>query len=138
MATAAPDAAIVTLLDAITSPVALVPNVNLILGPILPPAATVRGKCVFVTATGGPDNYRYCGVAHDHQRATVQVSIRADVADYAGGQALARACWSACHCPTLPSGYTDVQVREPDPYYLRMDASGFHLWAFNVILVRDT
>ncbi len=137
MATAEADAAVLALLAGITSPVALTTNVNLFLGPALGPDDTRPQKSVFVTATGGPRNDRLCGTTHDYRILTVQVIVRADPSDYDGGQALARACRDAIHCATI-SGYVDAGVREPDPYYLRTDEDGRHLWTMNVNLTRIT
>lgn len=135
MPTAQPDAAVLALLEAITSPVALDAGRNLFYGPAYDPEATHPAESVFVLGTGGPTNARFCGTSTDWREYTVQVMIRADRSNYTGGQSLARACLDACHCATV-SGYVDCQVREPDPTYLRIDTRGRHLWSINVRLWR--
>jgi hypothetical protein len=67
---------------------------------------------------------------------SVQVTVRSDAADYAGGLALARACLDALHCPTIPSGWTDVQVSN-GPYYVARQGEGRHVWSMNVTLCRS-
>lgn len=133
------DAAIVTLLDAITTPVAVDLGRNLFLGPLIPPNAHMGQLAVCVTSTGGDMNLRVCGGTTDVRRATVQVMVRCDRSDYARGLALARACLAACHCPTIPSGWTDIQVpNQSDPIYAGIQGEGRHAWSFNCVLVRST
>lgn len=137
MPTAEADAAVLSLLDAVTSPVALVSGKNLFLGPMIDPSATRPALCVCVLSTGGAIMARLVGSSLDWRTPTVQVVVRADRADYERGIALARACLAACQAPTsMPSGYTDGAVREADVTYLQRDATGRHLWAFNVQLIR--
>lgn len=137
MPTAEADAAVLELLDAITTPVALDSGRNLFLGPMLDPSATRPALCVCVLSTGGALMARLVGSSLDWRTPTVQVVVRADRADYARGLEIARACLAACHCPaSMPSGYTDCAVREADVTYLQRDATGRHLWSFNVQLIR--
>lgn len=137
MATAEADAAVVTALDAISSPYALTSGINLFLGPPIEPDAGRPSDAVFVTSTGGPLNGRFCGTSSDLRMTTIQVVTRADRANFTAGQAMARACRDALHCAP-PTGYVDCLVREPDPYYLKTDAAGRHFWALNAVLVRTT
>lgn len=138
MPTAEADNAVLTLLDAITSPVALDAGRNLFLGPMLdPPSATRPHTCVTVLATGGALMARLVGGANalDWRTPTVQVVVRADRSDYDRGIALARACLEACQVPTsMPSGYSDCQVREAGVTYMQRDAQQRFLWSFNVQL----
>lgn len=137
MPTAEADAAVRTLLEAITSPVPLDAGRNLFLGPAGLPSAHKVQKAVFVLSTGGPLMARLVGSTLDWRTPTVQVTVRADASDYEGGLALARACLAACQAPaSMPTGYTDCAVREADPTYLQRDAAGRHVWALNVQLVR--
>lgn len=137
MPTAEADAAVLALLDALTTPVALDSGKNLFLGPMLDPSATRPALCVCVLSTGGALMARLVGSTLDWRTPTVQVVVRADRADYERGIALARACLAACQAPTsMPSGYTDCAVREADVTYLQRDATGRHLWAFNAQLIR--
>jgi hypothetical protein len=137
MATAEADAAVLALLDAITSPLSLDSGRNLFLGPMLDPSATRPNNSVCVLATGGALMARLVSSSQDWRTPTVQVTVRADRSDYDGGIALARACLSACQAPSsMPSGYTDCQVREADVTYIQRDAQGRHLWSFNVQLIR--
>lgn len=138
MAAAEADDAVITLLDAVASPVALTVGVNLFRGPMQVPDATRPGLVVCVTSTGGGINSRMVGSTKDLRQTFVQVMVRADRSDYARGIQLARACRDALHCPTIPDGYCDVQVREPDPYYVSRQAEGRHVWAMNVMLLRST
>jgi len=139
MPTAEADNAVQTLLEAITSPVALDAGRNLFLGPMVDPNATRPHTCVTVLATGGALMARLIGGsgAKDWRTPTVQVTVRADRSDYDRGIALARACLTACQVPaSMPTGYSDCQVREADVTYLQRDAVGRHLWSFNVQLWR--
>jgi len=133
------DAAIVTLLDAITTPVALDSGKNLFLGPLLPPSAHMGQLAVCVTATGGDMNIRTCGSSTDIVRATVQVAVRCDRSDYARGLALARACLRAIHGATPPTGWSDIQVpNQSEPIYTGIQGEGRHAWSINCQLLRST
>lgn len=133
MPTAEVDSAILALLEAITSPVALDAGVNLFLGPMVDPNATRPHTCVCVLATGGALMARLVGSSLDWRTPTAQVVVRADRSDYDRGIALARACLQACQVPSsIPTGYSDCQVREADVTYVQRDAQGRHLWSFNV------
>lgn len=127
------ESVIVTLLDAITSPLALDAGRNLFLSPPLDPSTGVPLTGVFVLGTGGGQNDRLCG-SHDHQRSSVQVTVRVDGSDYAGGKGLVRACWAAVHC-AIVAGWYSITVREPDPYYVgpgrTKSGSLIHTWTFN-------
>lgn len=140
MPTAQSDAAVLALLEAITDPIALTEGQNLFYGPMMIPSANVPGFVVCVVATGGDMNQRCLGSPGvDVRRSSVQVLVRCDFADYTRGQALARACHAALHCPTIPSGWTDVQVpNQPEPFYLGMEPEGRHVWSLNVSLLRST
>ena len=139
MPTAQSDAAVLALLEAITSPVALTEGQNLFYGPMMIPSSAVPGFVVCVLATGGDQNQRCIGSSVDVRRSSVQVLVRCDFSDYVRGQELARACLEALHCPSIPSGWTDVQVpNQPEPFYLGMEGEGRHVWSINVQMLRST
>jgi hypothetical protein len=128
MTAAYADDAVVTLLDAIASPVALALNVNLFKGPLRDPEDGVPAKCVFVVQV----NQRRNAVFVYEQ---LMVEVRADRSDFDGGLALARACEVALHCPTIPTGWTDIQVPN-GPFYARTDPVGRHVWRLDVSMCK--
>lgn len=133
------DSAVLALLEPIATPVALTGGANLFLGAEIDPDALHPALVVFVDIVGGGYNLRLMGtVGHDLRRTEVQVTVRADGSDFTRGVQLARACRDALHCPaSMPSGYTDCQVREADPIYWGRP-EGRHGWSMHAVMIRET
>jgi hypothetical protein len=127
MATPAED--LVTVLAA--AGLGLVPGTNIFRGPPRAPSAGVPSKAVFCLGTGGyPPRPFVDGSGLCVRQPTVQITIRSDAEDFAGGEALARDVSNAVHMHP-PAGYGDVLVRESEPTYLGQDEAGRHLWSIN-------
>lgn len=135
---ATPDADVVAKLVA-NSPggVALTSGTNIFRGPLRPASTSAPGpssiptKAVFVLATGGPPPSPYLGSGLNVYESNVQVMVRSELADFAGGQTLARACITVLQ-QAIPSGYISFLVVESEPNYLGADAQGCHLWSVNL------
>lgn len=72
----------------------------------------------------------------DIKRASVQVRVRSNVNDFAGGQQKARAVWSALQRAVL-AGYMSITARESEPVYLGQDDTEHHEWSVNVETLRE-
>lgn len=124
--------AVQTLLVAVSTPVDLVADVTVFLGPPRSSAAH-PAKSVWVESAGG-ENSRLCGVAKDYQKAQVRVRVRATRDDLAGGAALARACWSALHCQA-PTGWSGTHCDASEPRHMGLTGD-LHQWEILVTLAR--
>jgi hypothetical protein len=105
----------------------LVTDTNLFAGPIRP--SPLAG--VWCLATGGLAPEPFLGVDKDFRQKTVQVRVRSNPGDFAGGETLAVACFERLH-KHIPSGWIDLLVREPWPTYIGQDANECHEWSLNV------
>lgn len=93
----------------------------------------VSNQIINVVATGGPPPEPIMNAGGNIFRARVQVMIRSQVDDYAGGRALARACLRKLHLAVI-SGYTDVMAQETEPNYLGPDERQVERFSFNLLL----
>lgn len=98
----------------------------------------VRSKAVFVMTrlSGAPTNY--CDGARTPQgrEPLLQIVVRSDPQDFAGGQALARGVKDALHDIVL-SGYDACRVTQAEPVPISESDKGEHLFSLNVHLWID-
>lgn len=132
MATAEPDAALVAQLD--TAIASLTAGTNLFTGRPRPPATGMPRVGVFVEVQGSPVNVPYMGAAKTYRIYDLQVTVRSEAGDYAGGLALARSCRDALHI-TTPTGYVSCRV-QGEPYPVGQDEAGSDLFTLHVLLDR--
>jgi hypothetical protein len=129
-----PELAVVTLLDALA---ALTRKVNLFEGPVRAQSATVPHQAVFVLPSGGPAPEAYAdGTTTERRYSAIQITLRSDPKDYAGGWVLARQVKAALHHATV-TGYVDIRAMQSEPIYVGPDEADRHLWSVNLELWKE-
>lgn len=112
-------------------------SANLFMGPVRPASGAQPGpnsiptRAIFCLATGGPPPDPYLGSGLNLYESNVQVRIRSEQSDFAGGQTLARACIPVLQ-QAIPSGYISFLVQEAEPNLLGQDNQGAWEWSLNV------
>jgi hypothetical protein len=98
-------------------------------------AGGVPAQAVFCLESGGdpPAAYVDGGSGLNLRVHAVQIIVRSNPRDYAGGKSLANSVRNAVHEAPI-AGYLDVRVREAQPNYLGEDEKGCHRWSINVQL----
>lgn len=132
-----PDADIAARLDTALGSLTL--GVNLFRGKEQPYSSTgIPHQAVFCLATGGPapEAYLFGGTGVELRYPAVQILVRSNPRDFAGGQALVRTIRDAVHHATI-AGYVEVRVAETEPNYVREDDEGHHAWTINVELISE-
>jgi uncharacterized protein DUF3168 len=108
----------------------LTAGVNLFRGKVQPADTRVPARAVFVLLLSGEANAPYMGNASDWQVHSVQVRVRADAEDFAGGQQLGRAVVAALHRAALPS-YAFTLVDSPAAEPIGHDAQSLPEWSLH-------
>jgi hypothetical protein len=107
---------------------------NLFPGKVEPPGDYVPHQAVFVMASGGPAPLAYAGgSAVELDEPSVQVRVRSNPGDYAGGYALRTSVRNALHHQPLTADYIDIGLLQ-EPLYLGEDEAGHHEWSINLKL----
>jgi hypothetical protein len=114
------------------SAVTLAEGTNLFTGPVRPVETGMPAEAVFVLNGGGPPAMPYFSSPISDRQSGVQVRVRSNPGDYAGGSELARDLFALVHEAPL-SGYTYVLARQSEPNYLSQDDQGCHEWSINAI-----
>jgi hypothetical protein len=104
---------------------------NLIRVPAMDPEENTPGLAVFVYGSGGSLDAPFIGGASSHKIEFVNVMVRSEHFDFAGGQTLAKAVRSALHYQPL-SGYYSCTVADAQPTYLGRDERNRHMWSLSV------
>ncbi len=105
---------------------------NVFEGPVRAAKNGIPAEAIFVVPYAGalPQLQRGVATPTEIRQHRLQVRVRSDQEDYAGGQSLARDVLSEMsHNP--PAGYHDVRPLQPHPIYLRKDEQGLHEFAVN-------
>lgn len=105
---------------------------NILSGPERDSDNFVTNQLINVLQTGGPPALPYLGVAPSEvlYLVRVQVLVRSQLDDFAGGEALARGAFAKLHLVEL-AGYIDVRAQESAPTYLGADERRLHRWSMN-------
>lgn len=108
---------------------------NVFVGPPQPVGGSVPARALFCLCYGGtaPPMPYLDGSNQDWHQSRVQVTVRSEQGDFAGGEALARAALDVLH-RNGASGYTWVKALDSEPTYLAKDEQGCHRWTVNVEL----
>lgn len=118
----------------LTGVAGLAAGVDLFRGRVRPAAAGVPVRAVFVEAQGGARNSRYLGTGRSVRDLSVQVRVRSEAGDSAGGRDLAVLVHAALDhvYQGLPTGYLDLRCDQPFPIELDQDELGAHEFSVNV------
>lgn len=105
---------------------------NVFVGPAQPVSDSVPAQAIFCLGYGGtaPPMPYMDGTGQDWRQSRVQVMVRSEQGDFAGGETLARATLQALHRRSV-SGYTWVVSLDSEPTYLSKDEQGCHRWSCN-------
>lgn len=106
---------------------------NVFTGPVRPVAAGVPYSAIFCLATGGPPPEPFLGVDKDRYLFSVQVAVRGGRDSFGATRARARALRNGLHRRDV-TGYYAVRVRDAEPIFLGLDASGSPDFRLNVQL----
>lgn len=132
-----PAAAVAAVIDAAIAGLTLGTNLFTGLEKPAAPDAGVPHAAVFVVAYGGSDVVPYMGQTEklDGRDFRVQVLIRSDVDDEAGGLTMARAIMVATNRITtgLPTGYFSLRSLQPCPAPLGRDNGEHYTYTVNVL-----
>ncbi len=125
-----PDTDLVTLIDGQIA--TLTSGTNLFRGKRRPVGTNVPAEAVFCLIDGGPPTQAYAdSTAIEQRHSAVQVSVRSDKDDYAGGLTLARQVRDAVNHATVVD-YIDIRIGASEPNYIGEEDPGYHLWTINV------
>ncbi len=98
------------------------------------PKGNVPAECVFCIASGGPPPRLFLQGGNSWDgRYSVQVIVRSDQEDYAGGLVLAKSVVDTLHLATITNWY-HVGVTHPEPIYLGKNENDLHRWSINFTL----
>lgn len=128
-----PDTDIVNHLDSALG--TLTKGTNLFRGPVRPVSSYIPGEAVFCLSVVGFRPLAIIGQTLSNYSKQVQIRIRSDKNDYAGGYTLAKSILTTLHFASVTGdNYYDVRVREDEPGYLGVNEDDYHEWSLNVEL----
>lgn len=130
-----PAVAVANFLAAYTPSLGLIlggnPGANLFVGAPKGPDELVPPAAVFVLSTGGPPPEPYLGDAKDFLRSRIQVTVRTNPDDEAGGETLARNISKALQRCVPEADYFQTRVQESEPIYLGRNKQRLYSWTIN-------
>jgi len=130
-----PEVSVISLLDALWT---LARGTNLFSGPVRQQSTSVPHQAVFVLPSGGPAPDAYSdGTVIEMRYSAIQVIVRSNPKDYAGGQVLARQVRDALHHVAV-TGYVDIRAMQSEPIYIGPDEADRHLFSVNLEMWRET
>ena len=121
----------VDLVDHLATALTLVAGTSIFDSPVRASGNGVAEKAIFVAPSGGPAPQALAGQSLAFRRSFLQVRVRGDQQDYAGGLAFARSARDATQYAAI-AGYTDVRIQETEPIYIGQDDQDRHEWTINV------
>ena len=109
---------------------------RLFIGGAKDPSAYIPNKAVFIMQHGGAAPHGYMdGGDTDYRRVRVQVQVRSETDDYAGGKSLAESVLAALHRAHFGSpGYVRVTVDTSAPLYWGRGEKEHHDWSVNATI----
>lgn len=127
-----PDLDLATQIVARTSGHAL--GVDVFAGKLKEESAAIPSQSVFCLEREGDVPIDYCdGGATSPQlyQPRVQILVRSNPGDFAGGRTLAHAVYAAIH-DHPPAGYFECRAQQSTPLYVNEESNGAHIWSINV------
>lgn len=121
----------IDLVDHLATALSLTAGTDIFDGRVRAPGRGVAEKAVFVQPTGGPPPQALSGQTVAIRRSALQVRVRGDQEDYAGGLVFARSVRDAIQYAPI-AGYIDVRIQDQEPIPLPQDDEEHHEWTINV------
>lgn len=117
------------------SGITLTTGTNLFTGPERANKVGVPSQAVFIRNSGGPPKMPYVNGSPqgDDNQSALQLIVRSNPNDYAGGQLFARDVLALVHRAVV-TGYVYVLARQSEPNYVGQNDQALHQFSLNFIM----